>query len=112
LITLQTHDDGVLLSVRAQAGARRSEVRGEQNQALKVAVTQVAEQGKANKAIAELLSKVLRLRKSQVDLFSGRTSPEKRFLIRDVTESELRGLLTVVLRDDRQADAPPASGKR
>jgi len=93
LIVLQSVDDGVVLPVRAAPGARRAEVRGEQNQALKVAVTQVAEKGKANKAIVDLLSKTLGLRKSQIELLSGHTSSEKRFLIRELSEIELRSKL-------------------
>jgi len=93
LIVLQSVDDGFVLPVRAAPGARRSEIRGEQNQALKVAVTQVAEKGKANKAIVDLLSKTLSLRKSQIELLSGHTSSEKRFLIRGLSEIELRSKL-------------------
>ncbi len=97
MIELQPHVEGIILPVRAQPGARRDEVRGEQNQALKLAVTQVAEKGKANRAIVELLCKTLGLRKSQVELVSGATSAEKRFLIRQVTEQELREKLTAVV---------------
>ena len=71
------------------AGAHRSEVRGEQDGALKVCVTQSPEKGKANKAIVELLAKSLSLRKSQIELIAGETSPQKRFLIRGVTPEEL-----------------------
>jgi len=97
LIELQPHAEGIILPVRAQPGARRDEVRGEQNQALKLAVTQVAEKGKANRAIVELLCKTLGLRKSQIELVSGATSAEKRFLIRQVTEQELREKLAAVV---------------
>jgi uncharacterized protein (TIGR00251 family) len=96
LIELQTHDEGIVLPVRAQPGARRDELRGEQNQALKVAVTQAAEKGKANRAIVELLSKSLGLRKSQIELLGGATSPDKRFLIRQVTEEQLREKLATL----------------
>lgn len=97
MIELQPHAEGIILPVRAQPGARRDEVRGEQNQALKLAVTQVAEKGKANRAIVELLCKTLGLRKSQIELVSGATSAEKRFLIRQVTEQELREKLAAVV---------------
>jgi uncharacterized protein (TIGR00251 family) len=96
LIALQSNDQGVTLPIHAAPGARRSEIRGEQNGALKVAVTQIAEKGKANKAIVELLSKTLGLRKSQLELLSGHSSAEKRFLIREVTESELRTRLAAL----------------
>jgi uncharacterized protein (TIGR00251 family) len=93
LIELEAHPDGVILPVRAHAGARRNEVRGEQNGRLKVSVTQVAEKGKANKAILKLLGAALGVRRSQLELLSGETSPEKRFLIRGSNEQEIRPLL-------------------
>lgn len=89
MIALEAHAEGAVLPVRAQPGARRSEIRGEQQGALKVSVTQVAEKGKANKALAELLSKQLGLRKSQIELLSGATAPQKRFLIRGVAPGDL-----------------------
>ena len=56
MIDLKPHAEGVILPVRAQPGSRRNEIRGEQNGFLKVCVTQSPEKGKANKAIAALLS--------------------------------------------------------
>src|SRR5687768_16023393 len=73
VIRLEPHPAGVILDVRAQASARRDEIRSEYAGALKVAVTQAPEKGKANQAIAELLAKYLQLRKSQVELLSGAT---------------------------------------
>lgn len=87
---LEPHAAGVILAVRAQPGARRNELRGEQDGQLKVCVTQIAEKGKATKAVIELLCKLLKLRKSQVELLSGETSQQKRFLISDVTADELQ----------------------
>ncbi len=96
MIALQSHAEGVILPVRAQPGARRNEVRGEQDGMLKVCVTQSPEKGKANKALAALLSKALRLRKSQIELIAGETSPQKRFLIRGVTAEELSRRIAAV----------------
>ena len=89
MIALEAHPQGVILPIRAQPGARSAGIRGEQAGALKVCVTQVAEKGKANKAILEVLSKQLNLRKSQIELISGATDRQKRYLIRDVTPSSL-----------------------
>jgi len=91
MVNLEPHSLGVVLPVRAQAGASRSGLRGEQDGALKVAVTQIAERGKANKAIVGVLSKSLGLRKSQIELLSGETSPNKRFLIRETDAPALAG---------------------
>jgi uncharacterized protein len=106
------HDEGIVLPVRAQPGARRDEVRGQQNHALKVAVTQVAEKGKANRAIVGLLCKSLGLRKSQVELLAGASSAEKRFLIRQVTEQQLRQKLQTLVRSDAPERSTPAAGSK
>ncbi len=92
-IILQPHAEGVILPVKAQPGSKRNELRGVQDGALKVCVTQVAEGGKANEAIREQLAKSLKLKRSQIELISGSTHSQKRFLIRDITEADLRSRL-------------------
>ena len=89
MIDIQPHPEGALLPVRAQAGSRRSGLRGEQNGALKVAVTQVAEKGKANKAIIATLSRELGLRRSVIQLLNGKTSSNKKFVVLGVTPDQL-----------------------
>ena len=78
-----------MLPVRAQAGARRNSLKGIHAGALQVAVTQAPEKGKANKAIIEVLAGKLGLRKSQIELLSGETSSQKRFLVRAIAMNEL-----------------------
>lgn len=89
MIGLDGHSEGVILPVAARPGAKKNEVRGEQNGALKVFVTQVPEKGKANKVLIEVLAKALRLKKSQIELVSGETSHQKKFLVRNITRDEL-----------------------
>jgi uncharacterized protein (TIGR00251 family) len=100
MISLETRSDGVVLPVHAQPGARVTAIRGEQDGALKVSVTQVAEKGKANKAFLELLAKRLQLRKSQIELISGETSHHKRFLIRGLTAEDLQQRIVSVLNSN------------
>ncbi|MGD9126861.1 MAG: DUF167 domain-containing protein [Planctomycetia bacterium] len=88
-IDISPHSEGASLAVRAQPGARRNEVAGVRDRMLLVRVTQAPEKGKANKAIAEVIAKSLGLRRSQVELLSGETSRQKRFLIRNLTAEEL-----------------------
>ena len=90
MIAIEPHTEGVVLPVRAQPGSRANGLRGEQQGALKVSVTQVAEKGKANKAVIEVLTKALGLRRSQIELLSGETSPQKKFLVRRTTVEQLR----------------------
>ncbi len=89
MIALVEHPQGTILPVRARAGARRNEIRGEQNGMLKVSVTQIAEKGKANKALIAVIGKGLRLKKSQLELVAGATSPEKRFLVHGIDPETL-----------------------
>jgi uncharacterized protein (TIGR00251 family) len=89
MIAIMEHAEGCILPVRAQPGARKTGVLGEQAGALKVAVTAPPEDGRANKALLEVLRVTLGLKRSQVELLSGHTSRDKRVLIRGVTKAEL-----------------------
>jgi uncharacterized protein len=93
MIAITPHADGSLLAVRAQPGARKAGVMGEQAGALKVAVTAPPEDGRANAALTELLREWLGLKRSQVELASGATNRNKQFLIRGLTPDELRAAL-------------------
>ena len=97
MIQLSEHAEGVLVPVRAQPGARKAGILGEQAGALKVAVTAPPEDGKANKALAEVLRRALGVKRSQVELISGQTSRDKRFLIRGVTAGDLQARLAVLI---------------
>ena len=83
------HAEGVILPVKAQPGARTTGIRGEYGGALKVSVSQVAEKGKANLALIDVLAESLNLTHSQIELIAGETQPRKRFLIRGMTRGEL-----------------------
>jgi len=98
VIQLGEHDEGVILPVRAQPGARKAGVLGEQAGALKVAVTAPPEDGKANKALVEALRDMLEVKRSQIELVSGQTSRDKRFLVRGVTAAALWAKLAALLR--------------
>ena len=97
MIEIEQTPDGVVIQVKALPGSRKNEVRGEQNGAIKVSVTQVPEKGKANKAVQEQLAHALGLRKSLVQLISGETNPLKKFLITGVTAEELCERITPLL---------------
>jgi uncharacterized protein (TIGR00251 family) len=95
-IQLEPRDDGVVLPVRARPGARRNEVRGVQDGMLKVSVTQVAEKGKANAAVIEVLAQALDVRRWQLELIAGETAPRKKFLVRNISIDELRSRIAAM----------------
>jgi uncharacterized protein (TIGR00251 family) len=89
VIAITEHAEGSVLPVRAQPGARRVGVQGEQAGALKVAVNAPAQDGRANLALVEALRDAFGLKRAQVELLSGATSRDKKFLIRGMTRAEL-----------------------
>lgn len=92
-VNLAPHPEGCLLDLKAQPGSRKAEIRGVHGGALKVCVTEVAEKGKANKAILSLLRKAWRLKSSQLEIISGHTSSHKRLLIRNLSPQAMLQLL-------------------
>lgn len=101
MIMLDGSPKGIVLPVKAHAGAKRNAITGEHAGALKVAVTQAPEKGKANDAIVEVIADALGLKRSQIELLSGPTSSQKKFLIREVTKEVLEGRLAAVLCESR-----------
>ena len=100
MIDLSPHELGTVLAVRAQPNARKNGVLGERGGALRVGVTAAPEQGKANAAIAGVLTRALRCRASQVVLLAGQTAREKRFLILGLDPESLRDRLTPLIAMD------------
>src|SRR5580704_2035099 len=99
-ITITTHSEGAILAVRAQPGAKRNAVLGEQAGALKVAVTAPPEDGRANAALVDVLRDWLGVKRSQVELAGGKTNRNKTFLIRGVTPEELQAMVAAKLADE------------
>lgn len=99
MVELQATPAGLLLPVQAQPGARRNGITGIHQGRLKVAVTQAPEKGKANKALIEVLAEALQLKRSQITLVSGQSSPKKTFLVTDCDAAALRERLRTIELD-------------
>jgi uncharacterized protein len=97
VIQISDHAEGCVLSVRAQPGARHNGFVGEQAEALKIAVTAPPDQGRANKALVEILCHELGVKRSQVELLSGLTSRHKKFLVRGLKPTALAAQLSKLL---------------
>lgn len=98
-LRLEPDPQGMILPVRAHAGARRNAIVGVREGMLRVAVSEAPEKGKANKAIVAVLSKALGVSKSAIVLVSGATSPQKRFLIAGVDADTLSAALRDAIGD-------------
>ena len=69
------------IRVKAVPGASRSRIVGVLGDRLKIQVAAAPEDGKANRAVAEVLATWLGLARSQVELVSGASQPAKVFRI-------------------------------
>ena len=96
MIELTSTPHGVLLPVQGQPGARRNAIVGEHAGRLKIAVTQVAEKGKATQAIRELLADSLGIATSRVTVIQGDTQPKKLFQLEGVTQDRVQEWLESV----------------
>lgn len=89
-LDLTQRGTGVVLRIQAVPGARRNGILGLRNRALRVAVTQVAEKGKANQALIAVLAKQFGLRKSQIAIIAGEASSQKQLYIDAITAAGLQ----------------------
>jgi uncharacterized protein (TIGR00251 family) len=96
VIEIKEHVEGIAIPVRAQPNAKKVGVQGEQAGALKVAVSAPPEDGKANDAIAEVLKDFFGVKRSQVELISGRTHRNKIFLLRDCSPDHVQSRLATL----------------
>lgn len=71
------------ISVRVVPNASRNEVIEEESGALKVRVTAKATEGKANKAVIEVLADYFGVRKGQVRILRGEKSRDKTIGVKD-----------------------------
>ena len=89
---------GVMLSVRAQPGAKKTAIAGVYGEGdaaqLKIAVQSPPVEGRANQALTAFLSEWFEIPKKSVELMSGETSRSKVFLLRGVGPGEVRRRLS------------------
>lgn len=79
-----------MLQVHAQPKSSRNSIVGLHDNRVKVCVTAPPADNKANKAIAAFLATFFHLSKQAVQLVSGDTSRKKRFLLKGLSEEEVR----------------------
>jgi uncharacterized protein (TIGR00251 family) len=90
---IAAHERGVTIRIYVAPRSSASKVIGEHNGALKVALTAPPVEGAANKALVELLAKLLGVPKSAVTIVSGETSRNKTVRVEGTTVVEAARLL-------------------
>lgn len=71
------------IDIKVIAGAKRNVVKQEEGR-WKAYLTAPAVEGKANKALAELLAEYFKVRKSQIEITKGLKSPHKTITIESI----------------------------
>ncbi len=71
----------MILTVHVKPNARKNSIEWIDEDTLKVSVPAVPENGKANKAVIELLAEELKLQKSQIEIVRGLTAKIKQIKI-------------------------------
>lgn len=93
MIDLKATPQGVLIPVIAQPGAKRNAIVKFHDGAVKIAVNQPPDKGRANEAILEVLAKALDLPMRSLELVAGPTSRRKMVLVRDASIEMIRQVL-------------------
>lgn len=91
--------DGLVIHVLAKPKASRNAIIGTHDGRLKVAVTVAPEKGKATAAVLAVIAEALRLKRSQVSLSAGETTPLKSVLVTGIGVDELQRRIVAVLAE-------------
>lgn len=83
------------LRIKAVPGAKRDAIVGVLGDRLKVRVSAPPEDGRANRAICELIERTIGVKSARVELIVGASSAEKVVCIRHVDEATIRRSLGI-----------------
>lgn len=89
--------DAVIVFVRVQPGARRTEITGVHDGALSVRVAAPPVDGKANDALVAFLAKAFGVRRSTITIRSGWTGRRKRVRFDGIRAEDARATLRALL---------------
>lgn len=77
MLEIRERSDGVSIAVRVTPKARRAGISGVHDGALKVAVTEPADKGKANDGVVRATGELLEVSPTQVAILSGHAARRK-----------------------------------
>jgi uncharacterized protein (TIGR00251 family) len=93
MIELEADGEDTLLPIKVVPNASRDRIVGELDGALKVSVAAAPEKGAANKAVCALIARQVGVRRQQVRVETGITSPRKVLRIAGVRPDQVRSIL-------------------
>ena len=97
-IILRESKKGLTFDIHVHPNASRAEISGVQESALKLKVTAPPVEGAANEACIKLLAGELKLKKSQLEIFSGSKSRKKTVMVKNIIKSDLELKIIIFLK--------------
>ncbi len=95
MINIKEYENGIVVSVKVQPNSSKDQVIGKHADQIKISVSAAPEKGKANRAVIKVLSQWLGIKDSDIQIISGETSRVKKVFIRDISETNITGLLNI-----------------
>ena len=87
-------DDGLLINIRIVPNSSKTSIAKEDNGIIKVKVTAQPIENKANIALIEYLSKLLKLPKSSIKIVKGDTSKDKTLLLKTADDAKKKSVIS------------------
>jgi hypothetical protein len=78
----------IIIKVKIVPGSSKNKIIGAYNDALKITITALPVEGKANKKCIAYLAKYFDVAKSKIEIISGQTSKNKLIKIYDISQKE------------------------
>ncbi len=93
MIEITENQNSIIFNVRVIPRSSKSEIIGEHDGDWKVKLSSPPVEGKANKELIKILSKELKVSKSEVEIISGETSKSKRIQITTSNKQNIYAIL-------------------
>lgn len=89
----KTHE-GIVVNLRISPNAKKNEIIKD-GEIIKVKITALPIDGKANKALVEFFAKNFKIPKTSIEILKGETSKEKTILFKTMDEDKVNNLYNV-----------------
>lgn len=87
-------NEGIIVNLRISPNAKKNEIIKD-GEIIKVKITALPIDGKANKALVEFFAKNFKIPKTSIEILKGETSKEKTILFKTMDEDKVNNLYNV-----------------
>lgn len=87
-------NEGIIVNIRISPNAKKNEIIKD-GDIIKVKITALPIDGKANKALVEFFAKNFKIPKTSIEILKGETSKEKTILFKTMDEDKVNNLYNV-----------------